>query len=87
MTTAINGQYIRKKMMKHFIAIMIACLFAVSCLGGCRWAGRTAGRIEKGTQRTVHHLERGAQSTADKIEHGFDNLEKGFQKGYEEGKQ
>jgi hypothetical protein len=74
-------------MRKHFIATMVACLVTAACLGGCRWAGRTAGRIEKGTHRTVHHLERGAESTADKIEHGFEKMGKSFQKGYEEGKQ
>ena len=73
--------------MKHLITIMIACLLAVASLGGCRWAGRTVGRIEKGTQRTVHHIERGTESAADKIEHGFKHMEKSFQQGYEEGKQ
>jgi hypothetical protein len=76
-----------KEMVKHLITIMIVCLFAATALGGCRWAGRTVGRIEKGTQRTVHHIEKGAQSTADKIERRFDHIEKNFQKGYEEGKQ
>ena len=74
-------------MVNHLITIMIVCLFAATSLGGCRWAGRTVGRIEKGTQRTVHRIEKGAQSKADKIEHGFDHMEKNFQKGYGEGKQ
>ena len=42
---------------------------------GCEWAGRTAGKAEKGMQTGAEKMDKGAKK-----------MEKDFDKGYEEGK-
>ena len=61
--------------MKKLANLISVIVFVAFSFAGCEWAGRTAGKAEKGIQ-----------TGADKMEKGVNKMQDDFQKGYEEGK-
>jgi len=58
------------------VAILLSFIgFVTFSFMGCEWAGRTAGKAEKGMQTGAEKMDKGAKK-----------MEKDFDKGYEEGK-
>ena len=61
--------------MKRVAILLSVFCFVTFSFTGCEWAGRTAGKAEKGMQTGAEKLDKGAKK-----------MEKDFDKGYEEGK-
>ena len=61
--------------MKKFVVLLSVISVMAYSFTGCEWAGRTAGKAEKGIQTGAEKMDKGAKK-----------LEDDFNKGYEDGK-
>jgi hypothetical protein len=71
--------------MKRVAILLSVIVFITFSFTGCEWAGRTAGKAEKGMQKGAEKMDKGIQTGGEKMDKGAKKLEKDFDKGYEEG--